>query len=230
MVQLLQQKLLDEKEDPSITRINQAILQARKHFPLAESAKAIQNAVFLKRQTYFALYAKKEEKEDGFEVEPDCSFKVIQVAFGDRFPHFQLFESGKLLLFASSLTYKKEKLQLQEIYQNAIEETQCSFHSFENPSDNPFFEVLNPFYHPDCICKKSGKCAFHILQRIFENLGDLPISYLYDGSQSGAQVEKDIEDEIVRFRVKNTTSIDYVVCLVHPIGCGFPYFHRLYLL
>lgn len=81
MIQLLQQKLKNEKEDPSITRLNQSILQARKHFPLAESAKAIQNSVFLKKKTYFSLYAVKEMKEDGFEVEPDYSIQQIEVVW-----------------------------------------------------------------------------------------------------------------------------------------------------
>ena len=80
MIQLLQQRLMSEIEEPAGSRINQAILQARKRFPLAESAKVLQNAIFLSpRQMYFALYVRKEMKEDGFEVEPVYSYEVIQV-------------------------------------------------------------------------------------------------------------------------------------------------------
>ena len=80
MIQLLQQRLMSEIEDPDVSRINQAILHARKRFPLAESAKLLQNAIFLSpRQIYFALYVRKEMKKDGFEVEPVYSYEVIQV-------------------------------------------------------------------------------------------------------------------------------------------------------
>ena len=82
MIQLLQQQLMNEKEDPVVSRMNQAIIQARKQFPLAESAKVLQNAIFLSpRQMYFALYVKKEMKEDGFEVESVYSYEIIQVVW-----------------------------------------------------------------------------------------------------------------------------------------------------
>ena len=66
---------------------------------------------------------------------------------------------------------------------------------------------------------------YFYLKWLLSVVGELSISYLYDGSQSGAQVERYDEDNIVRFRLKNTNTIDYSVCLVHPIKYAFPLFH-----
>lgn len=66
---------------------------------------------------------------------------------------------------------------------------------------------------------------YFYLEWILSLVGELSISYLYDGSQSGAQVERYVEDDIVRIRLKNTSSIDSSVCLVHPIKYTFPPFH-----
>ena len=79
MINRILQLMREQQPSADVQRINQGILRVRAKHTLAPSAKELQESIFIKEQTYFALYAKiRRLDSDQFMLEYESSFERIR--------------------------------------------------------------------------------------------------------------------------------------------------------